>query len=706
MDEPNAWYLMNCVAGSEMALLAQAQHTIRDFPTEQVEKIVVPTGRHLRSHGKRNVVEVKVAYPGYVFCKIRLCEETYEALQTLPLCRSWMAGTVNQKGYKKLPAHPIALSDEEVEKFRGLEEETDEMYRKYGDDYTGKGDTGDDLLGQYASYKVEDMVKVLSGNFKGEDGMVKRLKDGQIMLRLYTYGQLMEQWFEPSELRKMTDMEAIRGLGGPTGAIGQDQFDISIGKKEAPREYDAQNKDQRKNLNSNVMGSVSGVGGNNGRARREDRTSRGERGGRTDMYGRDEKEAKQEERNWNEYREKQRDQQQTEKKKVGDIWGLKENNSWSNREKDNLESALDSDSGWDSLAEATSSSQADSPEDDFFNSLMSELSDNLDSPKGQKSSGDKVEEDDESDDFFSSLMSDLSESMEETPVSKVFTNSDTLVTSDNNDFFANLESDLGESLVSNPGSSTEELSNTPGANSDDDFFANLVTDLDESLEDNPTKFEQVSLPETSAPSQTQENLEDDFFADLEADLFKSLDTDQGPNLEEKSQFAEAASSQGNTDIEDDDFFASLEKDLNESLGNSPVSNSSPESTEFVNASSGSSETKDDVENNFFDSLETELSTISGETKETSDDDFFASLETELSDMMLPDADVSSSSSTSLASKSQTSDVEIATQPSGNSANANEDFSKMTVVVLKQELRDRGLKVSGKKSELIERLQQS
>merc|ERR1719162_1270606 len=114
---------MNCIVGSELQLLAQAKHTTLNIPA--VEKLVVPTGRHLRSHGKRNVVEIKVAYPGYVFCKMRLTVETYEALQGLPLCRSWMAGTVNLKGWTKIPPAPVALGDDEVVKFRGLEVENE-----------------------------------------------------------------------------------------------------------------------------------------------------------------------------------------------------------------------------------------------------------------------------------------------------------------------------------------------------------------------------------------------------------------------------------------------------------------------------------------------------------------------------------------------------------------------------------------------------
>ena len=161
------WYLINCVAGVEFDLLAMAREVTKDFPSDIVEKIVVPTERHLRSHGdKKKVVDVKVRYPGYVFCKIRLTEDVYEVLQDLELARSWM-GTVNRKGYKKLPPVPLPLNDEEVQKFKGLEEEAEMFEDMYGTDFSGRNDTGEDLLAQYMGYEVGQMVKILKGKSGG-----------------------------------------------------------------------------------------------------------------------------------------------------------------------------------------------------------------------------------------------------------------------------------------------------------------------------------------------------------------------------------------------------------------------------------------------------------------------------------------------------------------------------------------------------------
>jgi hypothetical protein len=49
---------------------------------EDVEKFVVPMVTSVRSHGaNRMVKDTKVKYEGYVFAKLRLCPQTYEAIQ-------------------------------------------------------------------------------------------------------------------------------------------------------------------------------------------------------------------------------------------------------------------------------------------------------------------------------------------------------------------------------------------------------------------------------------------------------------------------------------------------------------------------------------------------------------------------------------------------------------------------------------------------
>ncbi len=252
---------------------------------------------------------MKVRYPGYVFCKIRLCEDVYETLQELEYARSWM-GTVNRKGHKKLPPAPMPLGPEEVAKFKGLEEEQEVFEDMFGGDYTGRADHGADLLSQYAGYDVGQMVKILKGRFEGEDGTIRRLKNGQLMVRMFTYGQTYDEWFDPDAIRPLTDLEVMRGLSGPTTPINQDQFDVSIGKKdpsilEGPMDGDSNmiGSGDGASLRSGLLQSA-GAGGP-GRNRREDRIARGETGNR-DLFGRSAEDIKREEQNWLAYREQQR----------------------------------------------------------------------------------------------------------------------------------------------------------------------------------------------------------------------------------------------------------------------------------------------------------------------------------------------------------------------------------------------------------------
>jgi transcription antitermination factor NusG len=638
LDEEAGWYLMNCIVGSEMDLLAQAKYVTRDIATELVEKLCVPTERKLRSHGKKqNVVEVKVMYPGYVFCKMRICAETYEPLQALDLCRSWMAGTVNQKGYKKLPPAPIALSDEEVAKFKGLEEQSDAMLEKFGEGYTGRGDDGADLIAQYEGYGVENMVKVLEGNFKGEDGVVRRLKDGLIMVRLYTYGNVLDQWFKPNEIRPMTDAEAMKGLTGPTNAVNQDEFDISIGK--TPRSRDTGGRGLRNELNNSM--------GGGGRMRRQDRTNRGETG-RKDSFGRSEQEIKEEEQNWRQFREEQRASQQ---QKRGDMWGIKERTSWDGG--DNAAQFSD-DGKWKSgrqmrsdkkkMERENSTSQVQDAIDggsdwDFFADSSSE-----------NESGDKGAEDD----FFNSLMTELSDTLEETP----------------------------EKKKDNRKQEKTSSSKSDNQSSEDDFFTDLMSQLSESVDDNSSGQNDSKRSDSSEPAFS----DDDFFASLEADLNESLQTDaseKAVNNNSSGQNDNKKSSMDETPFSDDDFFASLESDLNESLNkDSSKNNSSPsDQNDFF---AGLGEALDDSSRN------------KGDKDSLIEDDFFASLESELGEALGEEE--------KNVQVNESSDVSKISKPAKNAQ--TKDLNKFTVPVLKDMLRERGLKLSGKKSDLIARLNEN
>ena len=624
-DDDFYWYCINCIAGSEIELLAQCKKIQPELSESDCRKFVVPQERQLRSHGQKNVVDVKALYPGYVFAHLRLCPETYEKIQAIPLTRSWM-GTVHMKGMRRLPVIPVALNDDEIEKFRLLEAETDAMFAKYGDEYDGRGDAGDDLLHQYAGYEVDGMVKVLTGKHKGEDGVVKRLKDGKIKVRLYTYGSTFDEWYDVTDIRPMTDAEVLKGLTGPEGPIRQEDFDISIGKK--PKDYHKRGAvDDRtgRSLRSDLYSSM-GQGGRSSRGNRNtrfDRQARGARGGRgEDRFGRSDAQLEEEERNWREYREQQREQRSQKRQGTWGMRGAKED--WKYEE---TKDVTDGDFDLDNYDEQSSSVLGDADAqwgrqissgrqerrmrrggrqwqdagpsqslgiesaldgDDDWTSFAQQQEGGGGGGDGTGTSGSS-----ESDDFFDSLLNELSDSL------------DSADTNDGADFSSRSSSSRnGNGNGNGSGAQTFAASGSSSSSDDDDFFSSLIDDLD-------------------------------------SDKSSSIDGGGG--------------SSGTGTTAEDDFFASLEADLDDVLGGTT-------STKAASASSSEASSSDD---DFFNDLA---------------DDLFSSHE-----LASPTTDESSS-------------------PSSSSSPG--DLSSLTVPVLKGMLKERGLKVSGKKSDLIERLQSS
>ena len=510
-------------------------------------------------------------------------------------------GTVNHSGYKKLPPAPVALNYDEIENF-GLEEWEDEEEQEEALAEDGvildseeqserdrkKMAVDEEAIKVYEGFKVEDMVKVTAKNkFHGEDGIVKRLKDGMLKIRFFTYGTTFDEWLQPSEVRQLTADELEKGLGGPSEPITQRDFD-------GPDEREGYGYGgSRRNLADRF--------GDGPRNRRQDRTTQG--------YARgSEGERVQNEKNWNWYQENQR-RGQNNRNRYNEIEGDLEFEGASN-EGNWAERDVDSQWGRSSNNNNSRASQRQNRKLKKENKQEDDWSAFVSPSSGSKKQVSK----EETDDFFSSLMSDLSKDLD------------------------------------SKGSSSDSTS-TLG--DDDDFFSSLMSDMDDESS-------------TSSPTMN-ENEEDDFFDSLEADLDSTLSNNE-----------ESGSSS-----DDDDFFAQLEADIRtkDKTKQQPVAKS-----------------QQSLEDDFFDSLEADLATTASSSDEDPED-FFANLNAEL------DADLESLGV-------DHSDVEEAPQaksaPKSSpspSASAPTELSKCTVPVLKEMLKERGLKVSGKKAELIDRLSQ-
>jgi len=553
-------------------------------------------------------------------------------------------GQPNQKGYRKMPPLPIALNDDEIEKF-GLEEwleqygemENSEIDGEAGnDDFTdAEGiivDEADDSIGDSGNYdddddddivlavpkgpkltkaqqkamkvykglRVDDMIKVTDENsqFYTEDGIVRRLKENRIMVRFYTYGTLFEEWLDPPQVRPLSNEEILKGLSGPKGPVTQRDFDGD--------------EDERRGGDRNARRSLGNQLFRGQRNRKQDRTA-----GRFSSRNNNRDDRRQRDYQTNDSKDSWKDYNSatSDNWALGDVdsqWGRGGNNKRQSRPEKNsskkLEAALDgNDNDWSAFVSSPGSSSSG----DGASGGNTQSASSVPRKAPTDSSSDAGE-----DDFFATLMADLSKDLGPSPPPQ---------TSSDNDY-------------------SDQRSNEPAAadsslSSDEDvFFASLMTELENS-EDTESSNEEWEA-RVSSPSSSQQP-------------------------RRRSSRDVAAETTTTPTSADDDFFAALEAELGNELNS-------------VGGGGAAASSMD--EDDFFSSLEAELS----DAVNNNNDNSIVSLDGELSAV-----------ATTPSPPPATTSTPTSVNPS--------DLSKCTVPILKGMLKERGLKVSGKKAELIERL---
>lgn len=579
-DTEFRWYILNCMATSELSVMRQCDDGCSNCP--DIIKFSVPTETKGTSRMKRTFREEKPLFEGYVFVHCKLTEKSYEAVTDIKSVRGWM-GTPRTKGWKKLPPIPVPIAGNELSQFRLLEEQqVEKLDAITAGTYEKEMPEVDISFG----FEVGQMVKVLDGPHKGEDAIVRKFRQGRVGVRMFTYGDQFDAMFNAEQLRKLTASEISEGLKGPEKPINQADFNQQMGLPPPGGRGDRGSRVQ-----------VSGERGT--RNRKQDRVGGG------DMFGRSKDQSKQEKESWNNYQQSQSDM---------------------------------------------GKQKTSSGEDDFFQELMSELSDELGDPQPTRNMRKNSEKGNRStpaqqsfaadDNFFSALEQEMNSSVNG---NKSGSNK---ISDEDDDFFAALEREMSSEKPARSSAAPKEH-----VSSDDDFFAALEQEMN------------GATSSKSKDSKTSLSSDDDFFAALEDEMSASMDRNNVNGRQEKSS----------VDDMEDDFFASLEKELS-----SPSTKRLNESESIVSAKNKQKSSKlsvVDIEDDFFASLEEELSVPQTDDTESAsgiEDDFFSSLEEELS-------------------------VAVETAPK------SQDYSKLTVSSLKDLLNERGLAVSGKKADLIARL---
>ena len=224
-----------------------------------------------------------------------------------------------------------------------------------------------------------------------------------IKVKFFTYGTVFEEWLDPSDVRKLTEEESLRGLQGPTSPITQ--RDLEEPREEKRGRFDE--FDRRNNV---------GSFGDGPRNRRQDREERRFRGKSYD-------EGKERD-NWSWYQQNERrsrdggysdgeehirgseDQSPSRRNfwaesDVDSQWGRRNTKQRPRESNQNRQSQRQDD--WSSfISESSASSRRDPPTkeetDDFFSSLMSDLSNDLGDESTMSSSRKSISDGDDDDD--------------------------------------------------------------------------------------------------------------------------------------------------------------------------------------------------------------------------------------------------------------------------------------------------------------------
>jgi len=582
------WYIVQCIAGTEMSTLQKILKVVPKTPgaTEDITKIVVPTRKSGTSVGKTVKLTNAVIYPAYIFLYMKLTNRAYEAVGGTPGVGSWVG---DSKGFEMIRARnkagelvykrkkvfsrgltvPRPLTPEEINGFKLLGR---------------KGKKASEANRKAAEFAIGTMIKCTSGNWEGDVGAVRLVRDGKVVVRFWAYGNQADIYLSPDQIRNLTPHEVAAGYEEPTP---QSQEDVNTVLGIEPR----------KKLDS--RGRESGIdfyaGRGSTRNRRQDRVARGEYG--NDRRG---KEAL-ERRNWEKYKENNPGNVGQGSTRGGDRAGD------GIREFTQEDPTADADAHWGLKSAAGGEGGTDHDWSSFAEKSATK--------KEKKNGGND-------DDFFEDLMNELSKSM-------------------------------GGGVETFNAGNDDKRNNAPRQlrlqTSDDDFFEEIMGQLSGDFgyaagDRAPTAN---GLDETKSDS-------DDFFDEL-------MDCLDGPATSSKGKRGSPASAQNSSSAGEifDDLMGELTADLEAPL---PATGKETRAEMLVG--------NDDA---FFDSLMGDLEATMGMDEV---------VKTKKSMIESPKSPLRSSSA-----------------PTSSS----EELSKFTVPKLKEKLRERGLPVSGRKQELIDRL---
>jgi len=166
-DDPERlqWYVLKVTTNREKSIrLALLRRIAREGLDEFFTEVIIPTEKVVETKaGKKRESEQKL-FPGYLFVQMMLNDETWYLVR----------GTSGIGDFTGAGGKPVAMSDEEVSRMLGKEEEKDEGPARIKIDFS----TG-------------DMVKIKDGPFESFEGEIDEIDDasGKISVLIEIFGR-------------------------------------------------------------------------------------------------------------------------------------------------------------------------------------------------------------------------------------------------------------------------------------------------------------------------------------------------------------------------------------------------------------------------------------------------------------------------------------------------------------------------------------
>ena len=201
-SDKSDWYILQCYVGNEL-WCGETLKEILSYPENaeaksRVDEILVPTEKVASTRGKKVYHKDRIIYPGYVFVKWRPDQNSWAVLTKVPKVANFVGDDKGMRngigdvvvGYKGAVT-PTPLTEREVQGMLKIHQE-------------GQDVGLDSIVDNYA---LGDIVAVVKGDLTGERGLIRSVKNDQLIIRLTGGTSAFDVPLDPDQVRLLTPEE-------------------------------------------------------------------------------------------------------------------------------------------------------------------------------------------------------------------------------------------------------------------------------------------------------------------------------------------------------------------------------------------------------------------------------------------------------------------------------------------------------------------